>query len=106
MKVIKIGSLCLIVLLFFASECFAFRCGSSIISTGDTKAQVSITCGNPTAKETTCNKIHRKCAHTVEIWHYNCGDNDYIYALTFEDGVLINETTVGRGKGSSNCRGK
>jgi hypothetical protein len=81
------------------------------VSTGDTKAQALITCGKPTLKETSCSngriKKGKKCSgNKVEIWHYNCGNDDYIYALTFEDGKLTNETTEGRGKGKSHCRGK
>jgi hypothetical protein len=37
---------------------------------------------------------------------YNCGGNDYIYALKFVDGVLTNEKTEGRGNGEFDCRGK
>ena len=120
MKVIKIGSLCLIVLLFFAVECFAFRCGSGLVSSGDTKTRVLVTCGKPTTKESSClnsrvstttdkkGKIKktRKCGNKADVWHYNCGDDDFIYALTFENGKLTNETTEGRGKGKSACRGK
>lgn len=46
------------------------------------------------------------CPTTLEIWYYNCGDNDYIYALTFEDGILTKETTEGSGVGNSYCLGK
>lgn len=120
MKIIKIGSLCLTVLLFFATECFAFRCGSGLVSSGDTKTSVMVTCGKPTSKETSCAnrrastttdkngkiKKTKKCDKKVEMWHYNCGDNDFIYALTFENGKLTSETTEGRGKGKSACRGK
>jgi len=120
MKIIKIGFLSFIILFFFAVECFAFRCGSGLVSSGDTKTQVMVTCGKPTSKETSCanrwvstttdknGKIKKikKCGNKVEIWYYNCGGDDYIYALTFENGKLTNETTEGRGKGKSACRGK
>jgi hypothetical protein len=39
----------------------------------------------------------------TEIWHYNCGDNDFVYALTFEDNVLVKEDTPTRGYGKSKC---
>jgi Protein of unknown function (DUF2845). len=122
MKIIEISSLCLIILLFFAVECFAFRCGDGLVSSGDTKTQVMITCGKPTSKETSCanrqvstitdknGKIKKvkgkKCSNKVVVWHYNCGSDDYIYALTFENGKLTSEATEGRGKGKSHCRGK
>jgi len=120
MKIIKIGSLGLIILFFFAAECFAFRCGSGLVSSGDTKTQVLSTCGKPISKEKSCSnrristttdkygkiKKTKKCGNKAEVWHYNCGDDDFIYALTFENGKLTNESTKGRGKGKSACRGK
>jgi hypothetical protein len=120
MKVIKISTLCLIVLLFFTVECFAFRCGPGLVTTGDSKTRVLVTCGKPTSKATSCAnsrvstttdkkgkiKKSKKCGNKAEVWHYNCGDDDFIYALTFENGKLTNETTEGRGKGKSACRGK
>jgi dipeptide/tripeptide permease len=120
MKVIEIGSLCVIILCFFAAECFAFRCGSGLVSSGDTKTRVLVTCGQPTSKVTSCTnsqestttnkkgkiKKTKKCGTKADVWHYNCGNEDFIYTLTFENGKLINETTEGRGKGKSDCRGK
>lgn len=99
----------------------AFRCGSGLVTTGDTKTQVLITCGQPTTKgKASCEgqqqylmadkagkaKKSKKCTKKLEVWHYNCGDNDFIYALTFEDGKLAKEDTEGRGKGKSDCQGK
>jgi hypothetical protein len=117
---VKISILCFFILYFFAVDCFAFRCGSGLVSSDDTKTQVMVTCGKPTSKETSCEhrqvstttdkngKLRKikKCSNKVDVWYYNCGDNDYIYALTFENGKLKNETTEGRGKGKSNCMGK
>ncbi|MCK7512258.1 MAG: DUF2845 domain-containing protein [Desulfobacterales bacterium] len=51
-------------------------------------------------------KKSKKCANKLDIWYYNCGDNDYIYALTFENGILKKESTEGKGKGKSDCLGK
>ncbi|MGD0021710.1 MAG: DUF2845 domain-containing protein [Smithellaceae bacterium] len=72
--------------------------GNRLYVNYDTKTQVLVTCGKPTSKEKIGKRVH--------IWHYNCGDGDFIYALTFENNILKNETTEGRGKGKSNCRGK
>ena len=100
---------------FSAGKAFAFRCGSGLVSNGDTKTQVLMTCGKPTSKEKSCenrqftrttNKNSKKCVKKLEVWHYNCGDNDFIYKLTFENGKLIDETNDGRGRGKSNCLGK
>jgi hypothetical protein len=110
----------LIVLFCFYSESFAFRCGTALVTSGDTKTQVQLMCGKPTSRESACEgrqstmildkdgktKKYKKCSKKVEVWHYNCGENDYIYALTFENGKLTNETTEGRGRGKSDCNGK
>ncbi len=107
-----------IILIFFTSaDSWAFRCGSGLVSSGDTKTQVLLTCGKPTSKDKSCEnqrgytttvkkKKTKKCNNKVERWYYNCGDMDFIYALTFENNILKNETTEGRGKGKSDCRGK
>jgi hypothetical protein len=49
------------------------------------------------------DKVSKK---RIEKWYYNCGDNDFIYVLTFEGGVLKKEETEGYGKGKSDCQGK
>ena len=100
---------------FATGKAWAFRCGSGLVSDGDSKTQVMVTCGKPTSKEKSCenrqyttttNKNSRKCGKKLEVWYYNCGYNDFIYKLTFENGKLIDETTEGRGRGKSGCRGK
>ena len=100
---------------FSVGKALAFRCGSGVVSDGDSKTQVMVTCGKPTSKEKSCenrqyttttNKNSRKCGKKLEVWYYNCGDNDFIYKLTFENGKLTDETTEGRGKGKSDCRGE
>jgi hypothetical protein len=42
MNLIKIGAFCFILSCFFAAECFAFRCGSGLVSTGDSKTRVLV----------------------------------------------------------------
>ena len=120
MKIIKFCVLCFILSFFCAAESFAFRCGSGLVSTGDSKARVLVICGQPTSKATSCvnsqvlttttkkGKIKKtkKCGSKADVWHYNCGNDDFIYVLTFENGKLANETTDGRGKGKSDCLGK
>jgi hypothetical protein len=110
----------LVMVFFLCTNASAFRCGNGLVTSGDTKMQVLVTCGKPTSKEKACEdsqttirtdvkgrKIKsKKCGNKVEVWHYNCGDNDFIYALTFDDGILKKETTEGQGKGKSDCLGK
>ncbi|MBN1364686.1 MAG: DUF2845 domain-containing protein [Syntrophaceae bacterium] len=110
--------------IFFLSvavlESLALRCGLGLVTTGDTKMKVQMTCGKPTSKEKSCEqnqqytsvgkngkiKKNKKCGKKLEVWYYNCGDNDFIYKLTFENNKLIKEDTEGRGKGKSDCQGK
>lgn len=105
---------------FAAGEAFAFRCGSDLVSEGDSKTQVTAACGHPTDKDKSCEdsqeyttisksgktKHVKKCSRKLETWTYNCGENDFIYRLTFDDGKIINIKTGGRGKGRSDCLGK
>jgi hypothetical protein len=79
-----------------------------------------VTCGKPTSKEKSCEnrqqytsvdkngriKQHTKCGKKLEVWYYNCGDYDFIYKLTFENGKITEINTDGDGKGRSDCRGK
>jgi hypothetical protein len=109
-----------IFLFFSTANSWAFRCGSGLVSDGDSKTQVLVTCGKPTTKESSCEnrqeytttdrsgriKKNKKCGAKVEVWRYNCGNNDFIYKLTFENGKLKKEDTEGRGKGKSECLGK
>lgn len=111
----------IIFLSFSAGNSWAFRCGSGLISEGDSKRQLLATCGQPMSKEKDCvdrqtetkinkktGKIKRasKCGEKVEVWYYNCGENDFIYKLIFEDGKIATINTEGRGRGKSECQGK
>lgn len=120
MQYLKIIMFCLILVCLSASEGLAFRCGPGLVTAGDKKIHVQTACGIPTLKEKACNNAYyetkkekkgkiiksQKCSQKVEIWYYNCGDNDFIYALTFEDNKLIREATEGRGSGKSDCLGR
>ena len=96
--------------LFLQVPGWSFRCGVDLITRSDTKIKTSMTCEKPTSKEQKCLEWHREtgiCINKGEAWYYNCGDNDFIYVLTFSgDGTLISEDTAGRGMGLSDCRGK
>jgi hypothetical protein len=110
--------------LLFSLNAHAFRCGDEIVGTGDSKAKVLVKCGKPTYKEKAA-KTGRKSkggrhadgnesyAHNkrgksggMEKWSYNCGKEDFIYVLTFENGVVVREDTDGRGRGRSECLGR
>ena len=110
----------IIFLLFSTIDGLAFRCGAGLVTEGDSKSQVLATCGKPTSKEKSCEnsqqytttnkygkiKKVKKCGQKLETWLYNCGDNDFIYKLIFDDGKIINITTESRGSGKSDCQGK
>lgn len=107
-------------LLIFTTEGMAFRCGNGLVTEGDSKSQVTATCGQPGSKDKTCEnsqeymattksgkiKKVKKCGQKLETWRYNCGENDFIYKLIFDDGKIINITTEGRGRGKSGCLSK
>jgi hypothetical protein len=110
----------IIFLSFSSHEALAFRCGTGLVTEGDSKSQVLATCGKPTSKEKSCEnnqqytttnkygkiKKVKKCGQKLETWLYNCGDNDFIYKLIFDDGKITNIITEGRGSGKSDCQGK
>ena len=124
----------IILMLFVASfisgsdDCFAFRCGDGFVSVGDSKVKVLSECGKPTSKEKvkirkgkhyrTVEKekdessdskrtyLSKEKKKPVEKWYYNCGENDFIYVLTFEGGALKSEETGSYGKGKSDCNGR
>ncbi len=105
---------------FATDDALALRCGTGLVTEGDSKSQVLTTCGKPTSKEKSCEnsqqytttnnngkiKKVKKCGQKLETWFYNCGDNDFIYKLIFDDGKIINIITEGRGRGKSDCQGK
>lgn len=114
--------LCL-VMLSAPSSSLAFRCGEEIVTRGESMAAVLYKCGEPeyiTGKKkkikgtyASGSEYQRSTLYSTggyqqeeiktEIWHYNCGDNDFVYALTFEDDVLVKEETPTRGYGKNKC---
>ncbi len=106
MKIFPILFISVSMIFFCRADGFSFRCGSGLVTTGDLKIQVLETCGQPSSKEVICPRITSACPSTIEIWHYNCGSNDFLYGLTFENGKLSREENEGRGSGKSNCPGK
>jgi hypothetical protein len=115
--------LCIAMLLSIPSDSLAFRCGEEIVTRGESTAAVLYKCGEPEyitgkKKETkgtfaSGTEYKRSTSYTTggyqqeetttEIWHYNCGENDFVYALTFEDGVFVKEETPTRGYGRNKC---
>jgi hypothetical protein len=73
-----------------------FRCGSNTVDRGDTTVHVLSLCGKPDFKEELGDRDVSP-GKRVEKWHYNRGVGDFVYALTFEDGVLESVENAGRG---------
>ena len=105
----------------------AFKCGNSVLSVGDSSSRILQVCGSPMKKEKTTVKDpdsaskragrildkraanqarYRDKSKIIDKWYYNCGKNDYIRIVTFENGTFRKEETGGRGKGESQCKGK
>jgi len=91
--------------LFASADCaFAFRCGSNMISTGDSTEFVLTRCGRPQNKRFATAKFQNQW-ESVEKWYYNCGSKDFIYILNIVHDVVHSEETAGRGTGESRCQG-
>jgi len=50
-----------------------------------------------------CGEVIVTCGESTAAVLYKCGENDFVYALTFEDGVFVKEETPTRGYGKSKC---
>ena len=92
-----------------ASSGLAFRCGINLVTKGDRKTKVIMTCGEPTSKKEKCGLHHPEtgiCVDVWEVWTYNCGETDFFYELIFdENDILISDNSIGRGIGKSQCKG-
>lgn len=99
--------------LLAASPAFAaFRCGTKLVSEGDTRSEVAVKCGEPTEIVTQKSVYRRPVVWTngrpyyvgedfieiqVENWIYNLGPNKLMRRLRFEGGVLADIETLGYG---------
>ncbi len=95
-----------------ASGWATMRCGSGLISTGDSKVDVISKCGVPDLKEVVAlNTIgvdfrrgFRTSTSAVEAWHYNCGEGRFNKTLYFDGGTLsIIQMSNSRGSGPERC---
>jgi hypothetical protein len=116
---IFIFSLTTLIIFNTAEPSFAFRCGTSVISVGDTKSRVLRKCGEPDFIDSwdevrilkdyssTFRPDPRTLPYghdrepllikeyvTIEVWTYNIGPASFIRYLTFEKGIL-REINVG-----------
>lgn len=101
--------LCLI-LLSSRSHADAFRCGTQIVSNGDTTTEVRLKCGQPTSIEEWQEEVSethshkhgghhatRRLVETITEWTYNRGSHQLIHVLRFRQGRLVDIKTAGYG---------
>jgi hypothetical protein len=87
-------------------EAAAPGCGDRIISTGDTKADVLIKCGEPFNKTSRQEEFKdrvdgisgRSVFVTVEEWTYNFGPQRFLRIITFRNGTVVDIRTGGYGR--------
>lgn len=89
----------------------SFRCGTRLVTDGDTTAKVAALCGQPEAIERReiwrrpVSWIHGRPVHfshhavpvPVEFWIYNQGPHKLMRRLRFEDGLLVDVETLSHG---------
>lgn len=94
-----------------AAPAQAFRCGSRIITEGDTRAEVRAKCGEPADVERRSvwrrpvvwlhGRPYFASSDQVEIpiesWVYNLGPQKLMRRLRFEDGRVVEIETLGYG---------
>jgi hypothetical protein len=99
--------------LLISSPAFAaFRCGTKLVSEGDTRSEVARKCGEPTEVVAQKSVFRRPVIWSygrpyfigddymeieVENWIYNLGPNKLMRRLRFEAGVLADIETMGYG---------
>ncbi len=91
----------------------SFRCGSKLMTDGDSVDKVAALCGPPTSIEhrdivrpyyfyRSSIPIHTSYEVSVEYWTYNLGPNKLMRRLRFEDGLLVDVETLSHGYYSAN----
>ena len=109
----KRGAIIVLLGLLTASPAFAaFRCGSKIISEGDTRSEVVAKCGEPDDVIAQRSVFRRPVIWSygrpyyigsdymevpVENWIYNLGPNKLMRRLRLEGGVVTEIETLGYG---------
>jgi hypothetical protein len=119
---LPLSLICAFIVFGLADLCFAFRCGTQLISEGDTKYEVTHKCGDPANIESwEEERIQRDYGLRreydsrsgryswyrapflvnekvrIEEWTYNPGPTEFIRYLRFENGILTNISTGDKG---------
>jgi hypothetical protein len=100
-----------------AATADSFRCGSKLMTDGDSTAKVEALCGPPDSvqrREVLQRPIrwyrgrpyytsYELVPIPVEYWTYNLGPNKLMRRLKFEDDLLVDVETLGHGYHSANA---
>lgn len=103
-----------VLLVAIVTPAYAMRCGSNLVTQGDTKTDVIMLCGNPgqIEKLEMYKVIHQYHSigitgvgrrvdvvvpSTIELWTYNLGLHRLMRKLYFKDGRLKKIETLGYG---------
>lgn len=65
------------------------RCGTELVSPGDSKVEVIKKCGEPLLRETVAVKKTPSADEIVDRWTYDQGPGRFLKILTFEAGELV-----------------
>ena len=111
-EAMKRAAAVLVLGLLASSPAFAFRCGSKLVSEGDTRFDVVSKCGEPVDVITERSVFRRPVIWShgrpqfigrdyievaVESWVYNLGPNKFMRRVRFEDGIVAEIETLGYG---------
>ncbi len=95
-----------------ASPAYALRCGSHVISEGDTRSEVIAYCGDPTEIQSSSSILRRPVTWIngrpysvgeglieipVDVWLYNLGPNKLMQRIRFEEGRVVAIESLGYG---------
>lgn len=89
----------------------ALRCGTKLVTEGNTRAEVAAKCGEATEVEhrsvwrPPVVWINGRPFHVgnglieipIELWTYNLGPNKFMRRVHFEDGLVVDIETLGYG---------
>jgi hypothetical protein len=64
----------------------SMQCGDAMVFIGDPKLEVQTKCGEPSARE-----------ERGDVWIYNFGPTEFVYYLTFTDGIVERIQVDGHG---------
>jgi len=98
--IVRLVSSSAVLLFSLFAQAESLRCKGDIVDIGDTKIDVLRMCGEPSFKDTLCEKtphrikqhdgnfIVKEACQNVDIWTYNPGKGQFWTNLYFEEGRL------------------